>query len=61
MKKLFLLALSVAAFSTAGLAQSKKPVQTATISTPTVQCDMCKDRLESMLKRDIKLEKPKGF
>jgi periplasmic mercuric ion binding protein len=57
MKKLFLLALSVAAFSTAGLAQAKKPVQTATISTPTVQCEMCKDRIESMLKREDGVQK----
>lgn len=28
-----------------------KAVQTVKISTPTVQCDMCKERIESYLKR----------
>lgn len=35
----------------AATAQAKKAVQTVKISTPTVQCDMCKKRIEEYLKR----------
>ena len=41
-----LIAMAVA---TAGLAQQKKPV-ISRISTPTVQCEMCKDNIETYLK-----------
>jgi copper chaperone CopZ len=50
MKRLTLVALSLA-LSLAGLAQQKKPVTTK-ISTPTVQCEMCKDKIESYLKEE---------
>ena len=49
MKKLlftvFFAAVGVAAFS------QTKAVQTAKFSTPTVQCDMCKNNIETYLKR----------
>ncbi len=37
-------------FVLAGLAQAKKPV-TVKISTPTVQCSMCKKKIEDYMKR----------
>ena len=49
MKRLFILAL-VMGFSVAGFAQTK-PVMTAVIKTPTAQCDKCKVRIETYLKR----------
>jgi copper chaperone CopZ len=50
MKKLLFLAIAVAGFSFFASAQTK-PVKTAKIKTPTVQCDMCKERIETYLKR----------
>lgn len=50
MKKILFSALAAIALSTAASAQVKA-VQTVKISTPTVQCDMCKNRIESYLKR----------
>lgn len=50
MKKLFFSILAFAAFSATGMAQTKA-LQTAKISTPTVQCEMCKSRIEQYLKR----------
>lgn len=50
MKKPFLLGLLALTFSTAGFSQTKAS-QTAKISTPTVQCDMCKNRIEEYLRR----------
>ena len=38
------------ALATAASAQ-KKAIKVDTISTPTIQCDMCKDRIEEHLKR----------
>jgi mercuric ion binding protein len=35
-----------------GFAQTKRTLQTVTISTPTVQCEMCKTRLENFLVRE---------
>lgn len=49
MKKLILSSLICLAGS-AGFAQTKA-VQVAKISLPTVQCDMCKSRIEEYLKR----------
>jgi copper chaperone CopZ len=49
MVKLFFSFLLAMAFTTAS-AQTK-PIQTVKISTPTVQCGMCKTRIESTLKR----------
>ena len=51
MKHLILLAVLVAGTATMGFGQAKKGLQTVTISTPTVQCDMCKKRIEEVLKR----------
>jgi len=50
MKKLFLLAVVFSLVSAATSAQTK-PQMTVKISTPTVQCDMCKKRIEDYLKR----------
>lgn len=50
MRKLFLFTFSVLTFSIASIAQTKA-LKVATISTPTVQCDMCKTRIEQYLKR----------
>jgi copper chaperone CopZ len=50
MKQLFLSLLIVAGFSLSPNAQAKA-VQTVKISTPTVQCESCKNRIETYLKR----------
>lgn len=50
MKKLFLSAIAIFLFSIAVSAQTK-PIQTVKISTPSVQCDMCKKKIEEVLKR----------
>ena len=50
MKKMLFAAFLGSFFSLAATAQTKA-VQTVKISTPTVQCDMCKKRIESYLKR----------
>jgi copper chaperone CopZ len=50
MKKLLFLTIAVAGFSVFASAQTKA-VLTAKIKTPTVQCDMCKERIETYLKR----------
>ena len=49
MKKLLLACLMVG-LAVYGSAQTK-PIQTIKISTPTVQCDMCKKKIEEVLKR----------
>jgi copper chaperone CopZ len=44
--------LSFLAFCFAGIVTAQtKSVQTAKIKTPTVQCEMCKNRIETYLKR----------
>ena len=50
MKQFFLCLLVVAGFSLGANAQTKA-VQTVKISTPTVQCESCKSRIETYLKR----------
>ncbi|HEY0053810.1 MAG TPA: cation transporter [Pedobacter sp.] len=50
MKKLFIVFATTMALATAASAQ-KKAIKVDTISTPTIQCDMCKDRIEEHLKR----------
>jgi copper chaperone CopZ len=50
MKKIFLSLACFIAFSFGVNAQTKA-IQVAKISTPTVQCDMCKSRIEQYLKR----------
>ncbi|MEI6947623.1 heavy-metal-associated domain-containing protein [Paraflavisolibacter sp. H34] len=50
MKRLLFLLFSICLFSFASRAQTKA-VQTVKISTPTVQCESCKKRVETYLKR----------
>jgi mercuric ion binding protein len=50
MKKFSLLAVIALGFTFSASAQTKA-LQVAKISTPTVQCDMCKTRIEQYLKR----------
>lgn len=48
MKQLSFVAVFLCGFVLAGIAQAKKPV-TVKISTPTVQCGMCKKTIEKHL------------
>ncbi len=48
MKTVTLTVFAFFAFALAGFAQSQKVV----IKTPTVQCEMCKNKIESYLKRE---------
>jgi mercuric ion binding protein len=50
MKKLFLSTIIASGFTLAASAQTKA-LQVAKVSTPTIQCDMCKTRIEQYLKR----------
>jgi copper chaperone CopZ len=50
MKTLLFLVIAVAGMSSLVAAQAKAQL-TAKINTPTVQCDMCKERIETYLKR----------
>lgn len=50
MKKFLLSLLTIVIFSVAAFAQTKA-VQTAKISTPTIQCEMCKKKIETYLNR----------
>lgn len=50
MKKTLYLIVSFLFMAVAGQAQTK-PLKADTILTPSVQCEMCKDRLEQYLKR----------
>ena len=51
MKKMKLTLLTLLGFATVSFAQ-QKAVEKAVIKTPTVQCEQCKDRIESYLKRE---------
>lgn len=51
MKKAILLSLITLMGVGTLSAQGKKAVETATIQTPTVQCESCKKRIEDNLKR----------
>lgn len=60
MKNIFLLAFLTIGFVSAGFSQAapkKRGVQTVTISTPTVQCEMCKKRIESYMRREEGVQK----
>jgi len=57
MKKLFVLSIALAGFAVAGFSQAKKPVQTVTIKTPTVQCGMCKKAIEEYMIRETGVQK----
>ncbi len=50
MKKI-ILSLLVGSFISLGASAQTKAVQTVKISTPTVQCEMCKNKIETYLKR----------
>jgi copper chaperone CopZ len=50
MKKV-VLTLTTFLFITLAASAQVKAIQTAKISTPTVQCDMCKKKIETYLKR----------
>ena len=50
MKKLLALSF-VAMFASLGLFAQTKASQTVKLSTPTVQCEMCKKKIEEYLKR----------
>jgi mercuric ion binding protein len=50
MKKLLFSIIAIAGLSISSSAQTKA-LLTAKISTPTVQCDMCKKNIETYLKR----------
>jgi copper chaperone CopZ len=50
MKKLIFLSIAVFGISFFASAQAKAQLS-ATIKTPTVQCDMCKETIETYLKR----------
>ena len=50
MKRLLFLVIALAGISFVASSQTKVSL-TAKINTPTVQCDMCKERIESYLKR----------
>lgn len=52
MKNLFMLAVLLAGTVSVSFGQAKKGLQTVTISTPTVQCEMCKDRIEKYMTRE---------
>jgi mercuric ion binding protein len=59
MKHLFVIALMMTCTLGTATAQStpKKGIQTVTINTPTVQCEMCKKRIESYMKREEGVQK----
>jgi len=50
MKRLLFLSIAIMSISFFASAQTKTSL-TAKINTPTVQCDMCKERIESYVKR----------
>lgn len=53
MKRLKLLLFLLIATTSVSLAQAKKKaLVTATISTPTLQCEMCKKKVEAFLARE---------
>ena len=53
MKSLLMFALILAGSVTTGFSQTaKKGLQTVTINTPTVQCEMCKQRIEKYMVRE---------
>jgi mercuric ion binding protein len=58
MKNVVLLALMFTSLAGTAFGQSpKKGIQTVTISTPTVQCEMCKDRIEKYMIREDGVQK----
>ena len=58
MKKVLVLVLITTAFLNQGFAQvKKKAIQTVTISTPNVLCEICKDRIEKYMIREDGIQK----
>ncbi len=60
MKQLLVFTMMMIGFTTIGFGQApvkKKGIQTVTISTPTVQCGMCKKRIESYMMREEGISK----
>lgn len=60
MKNLLVLAVAVFGLISTGFGQSapkKKGIQTVTINTPTVQCGMCKKRIETYMLREEGVQK----
>lgn len=57
MKKAMMFAFALIGFVSVSFAQAKKGVQTVTIKTPSVQCDMCKDRIERVMSREPGVQK----
>lgn len=57
MKKIIGIMLLVLGFGINASAQAKKASVTVTISTPTVQCEMCKDRIEKWMARETGVTK----
>ena len=52
MKTFKLIILLLVAGTTTSLAQAKKVLQTVTIKTPAVQCEICKNRIESFMAKE---------
>ena len=52
MKKIGMLLVALTLVAGTTLAQAKKALQTVTISTPTVQCESCKKKIESFLAKE---------
>jgi periplasmic mercuric ion binding protein len=52
MKKLQLMLLLIAGFAVGASAQQKKGKVTVIIKTPTVQCEMCKTRIENYMSHE---------
>lgn len=59
MKSLATILLLIAGFVQTGHAQAvrKGAIETATIKTPTVQCEECKDRIEKYMTREDGVQK----
>ena len=58
MKRTLILALAIFGVASIGFGQAKKKaIQTVTIQTPTVQCDMCKKRIEEYMIREEGVQK----
>lgn len=56
MKQIAFLLVMVVGIAGATMAQAKKELKKVTISTPTVQCETCKKKIESFLAREEGVE-----
>jgi copper chaperone CopZ len=52
MKRLKLVLFLLVAATTVSIAQTKKALKTVVIQTPTVQCEMCKKKIEDFMARE---------